>query len=247
MSGNDGRRLSGHHRQTGGETRRHQLRVPRPGRLPERNHRRLSAQLPLVPRRRGAGAVPRIQIRHSGFHQQRRRPLLLRRSAGRRTARSERPARSAGQPQTLQESGGIHLRHGSGHRYRGEQRTQPRRQLVRRDLLSQAQEDARHYRRRRRRDPRREARLRRVDGQPEPRAGTEGPLRYRRRKTRRRHGSRPQGFRRDGRDRRRRHGYGRDADRRSDRHRRRHHGRPQMDHAQPAQRAARCTPSRATS
>ena len=70
-------------------------------------------------------------------------------------------------------------------------RTQPRRQLVRRDLLSQAQEDARHYRRRRRRDPRRETRLRRVDGQPEPRAGTEGPLRYRRRQTRRRHGSRP--------------------------------------------------------
>ena len=61
MSGNDGRRLSGHHRQTGGETRRHQLRVPRPGRLSERNHRRLSAQLPVVPRRRGAGAVPRIR------------------------------------------------------------------------------------------------------------------------------------------------------------------------------------------
>ena len=96
----------------------------------------------LIPRRRGAGAVPRIQIRHSGLHQQRRRPLCLRRSAGRRTARSERPARSAGQPQTLQESGGLHVRHGSGHRYRSEQRTQPRRQLVRRDFLSQAQEDA---------------------------------------------------------------------------------------------------------
>ena len=58
----------------------------------------------------------------------------------------------------------------------------------------------------------------------------------------------PAGFRRDGRDRRRRHGHGRDADRRSDRHRRRHHGGPQMDHAEPAEelRSKMHTHSRAT-
>mgnify|MGYP002098827081 CR=1 FL=1 len=61
------------------------------------------------------------------------------------------------------------------------------------------------------------------------------PREIRRRETSGRRRSRPEGFRRTGRDRRRRHGYGRDAGGRTDRHRRRHHGSPQVDHARPAQ------------
>ena len=161
MPGNDGRRLPGRDRQTGGQTRRHQLRIPGPGRLSQRHHRRLPAQFPLVPRRRGAGALPRIQIRHSGIHQQRRRPVRLWRSTGRRPARGKRQARSPGLPETLQKPGGLHLRHGLRHRCGGQQSTQPRRQLVYRDLLPQTQEDARHHRRGRRGSTRHQAGLRR--------------------------------------------------------------------------------------
>ena len=165
MSGDDGRRFSGRHRQAGGETRRHQLRIPGPGRLSQRHHRRLPAQFPLVPRRRGAGAFPRIQIRHPGVHQQRRRPVRLRRGIGRRPSRSKRQARSPGLPETLQEPGGLHLRYRPRRRHRSEQPTQPRRQLVRRNLLPEAQEDAGYHRRGRRCHPRRETCLRRTDGQ----------------------------------------------------------------------------------
>ena len=175
MPRDDGRRVPGRHRPSVRKTRSHQFRIPRPGRLSERHHRRLSAQLPVVPRRRGAGSVPRSEIRHPGIHQQRRRPVRLWRSTGRRPARGKRQARSPGLPETLQKPGGLHLRHGLRHRCGGQQSTQPRRQLVYRDLLPQTQEDARHHRRGRRGSTRHQAGLRRGLGRRKTRVRAEGP------------------------------------------------------------------------
>lgn len=116
----------------------------------------------------------RIQIRHSGLHQRRHMTLPTAKLAAHCPKWTPGSKRWAAQT-PRQESGGLHVRHGSGHRYRGEQRTQPRRQLVRRDFCLKHKkmpdiivEDGV--------DPRREARLRRVVGQPGPRAGTKGPL-----------------------------------------------------------------------
>ena len=174
MPRGDGRGVQGRHRMPFGETRGHFVRIPRSGRLPQRRHRGLSSQLPVVPRRRGAGPVPRSNVRHSGLHQQRRRLVRLRRGAGRSPASGQRPSRSAEQLQTLQEPRGLHLRHGLRRGRRDRQSPQPRRQLVRRDLLPAAQEDAGDHRRGRSLRSCREARLRRTVGRSESRTGTQG-------------------------------------------------------------------------
>ena len=180
MPRDNGRRVPGRHRPSVRKTRSHQFRIPRPGRLSERHHRRLSAQLPVVPRRRGAGSVPRSEIRHPGIHQQRRRPVRLRRGAGRRPARGQRPARSAGKPEEIQKPRRLHLRHGTRRGPCDRQPAEPRRQLMRRDVLPASQENARNHRRGRGVDPCRETRLRRSFGRREPHLRTERYLRNRR-------------------------------------------------------------------
>ena len=164
MSRDDGRRIPPDYRPPRRKTRRHLVRIPRSGRLSERHHRGLSAEFPLVPRRRGSRAVPRNDLRHSGLHQQRRRPVRLWRGAGRRPARGERPAGQGRQREALPQSAGLHLRNGLRRGHGRGRRTEPRRQLVRGDLLPAPQEDARRHRRGGGGRACREARLRRALG-----------------------------------------------------------------------------------
>ncbi len=162
-----GRRIPGSHRPAGRETRRHQLRIPGPGRLSQRHHRRLPAHFPSFRERLALGpfleykfGIP-VFINNDG-------DLFAYGEAlgGALPEVNAKLAKPWAAPKTLQEPGGLHLRHRPRRRHRSEQPTQPRRQLVRRNLLPEAQEVCRIHRRGRRCHPRRETCLRRTDGNP---------------------------------------------------------------------------------
>ena len=158
-------------------------------------------------------------------------------NAGRRPARESRPARSTGKPEEIQKPRRLHLRHGTRRGPCDRQPAEPRRQLARRDVLP-ASENARNHRR----TGRHVRAVKRVYGE----LGDVNHAFEPKDICRNRRGKRP------GMSRPRRRLFlprmgeiagdamatSRDAGGRPDRHRRRHHGGPQMDHAQPAERAA---------
>ena len=73
-----------------------------------------------------------------------------------------------GSPEEIQKPRRLHLRHGTRRGPCDRQPAEPRRQLMRRDVLPASQENARNHRRGRGVDPCRETRLRRSFGRREP-------------------------------------------------------------------------------
>ena len=119
--------------------RGHQLRLSRPGRL-SRGRDRRPAQSAGVPRRRGAGADDRRQVRHPRAHQQRRRPVRLRRGDGRLPSLRQRAVGGGRQPEALPEPLRPDARHRPRRRHRTQRRVADRRQFRRRRSLAAAQQ-----------------------------------------------------------------------------------------------------------
>ena len=83
--------------------RGHQLRLPRPGGLSRRDHRR-PREPARVPRRRGPRADARGALRHPDLHQQRRRPVRLRRGHRRASCHVNGLLEKAGSPNATRTS-----------------------------------------------------------------------------------------------------------------------------------------------